>query len=127
MNKATTEKGVPYEWEYVHDFMGCGYTVVEYLDREGNRCVRTGSGNHSSIAEQCITWSAAPTVITEEDRRTIRYFVQEKGDITRWSEWDEKKDAIFATWPQLRVALHNLDVAERNLDMIVEGIANLEL
>lgn len=66
-------------------------------------------------------------VITEEDRRMIRYFIEEKGDVTRWCSWEEKKAAIFATWPELRAALHNLDIAERNLKHIVAGIENGEL
>ena len=67
------------------------------------------------------------TVITEEDRRMIRYFHEEKGDITRWCSWEEKKDAIFDICPELREALHDLDVAERNLNRIVASIENSDI
>lgn len=63
-------------------------------------------------------------VITEEDRRMVKYFLEEKGDVTRWCDWEEKKEALFTLYPELHTALFNLDVAERTLKHVVEGIAN---
>lgn len=69
----------------------------------------------------------AAIVITDEDRRMIRYFIEDKGDITRWTHWEEKKFAVFSLYPQLRAALFDLGTAERNLKHIVAGMENGEL
>ncbi len=66
-------------------------------------------------------------VLTDADRNSIKYFIEDKGDITRWTEWEEKKDAIFRGYPALRSALFNLEVAELTLKTVVAGIANGEL
>ncbi|AAQ96526.1 hypothetical protein [Vibrio phage VP16T] len=61
-------------------------------------------------------------VITPEDLDTMKYFIEEKGDVTRWVDWDEKKDAIFALHPELRRALNDLELAELRLAQALEGI-----
>ena len=32
--------------------------------------------------------------VTEEDQNMIVYFIREKGDIERWSQWEERKPII---------------------------------
>ncbi len=61
-------------------------------------------------------------VIDDEDLRMVRYFIEERGDVTRWCDWDEKKAAIFALHPELRLALNNLEVAELALKHVLEGL-----
>lgn len=61
-------------------------------------------------------------VITEEDLAMVKYFIREKGDVTRWIDWEEKKNAIFQFYPELRTALHNLERAELELKHVLEGM-----
>ena len=61
-------------------------------------------------------------IITDEDLRSVRYFIEEKGDVTRWTDWDEKKAAIFALHPDLRLALNNMEVAELALKHALENL-----
>ncbi len=61
-------------------------------------------------------------VIDDEDLRMVRYFIEERGDVTRWCDWDEKKEAIFALHPELRLALNNLELAELALKHVLEGL-----
>ncbi len=65
-------------------------------------------------------------MLTEEDRNMICYFIQEKGDIARWCDWEERRDIIAAEYPELIAALTSLKIAERTLDAIVERIGNEE-
>ncbi len=62
-------------------------------------------------------------MITDTDKRMICYFIKEKGDITRWSSWEDRKADIEAEYPELIAALEQLLVAERILDLVVEKIA----
>lgn len=62
-------------------------------------------------------------MITDTDRNMICYFIKEKGDITRWSNWLERKADIEAEYPELIVALASLTIAERTLRAIVESIS----
>ena len=61
-------------------------------------------------------------MLTQEDRAMIAYFITEKGDVTRWCEWDEKKAQVEKEMPELIEALKRLDIAERTLSAIVKTI-----
>jgi len=54
----------------------------------------------------------------------ICYFLKEKGDITRWGEWEERKADIEKEYPELIDALNRLIIAERTLKAIVDMIGN---
>lgn len=58
--------------------------------------------------------------VTEEDRLMVDYFIREKGDITRWSAWEQRKPVIAAEYPELIAALKQVTIAERTLDAVVE-------
>ena len=60
--------------------------------------------------------------VTSDDRSMIVYFIQEKGDIRRWSQWEERKPDISEEYPELISVLAHLNVAERTLQAIVEKI-----
>ena len=60
--------------------------------------------------------------LTEEDRGMIEYFITEKGDITRWCDWEKKKAAIEEELPELIAALKQLDIAERTLNAIMKSL-----
>ena len=42
---------------------------------------------------------------TNEDRRMVVYFIRDKGDITRWTEWESRKSIICEAYPDLAFAL----------------------
>jgi len=62
------------------------------------------------------------TTITQEDLNMVKYYIEEKGDVTRWSGWEEKKDAIQSFYPELHHALHNLAKAELDLKYTLDRI-----
>ena len=61
--------------------------------------------------------------LSDSDRRMIKYFITEKGDITRWCDWPEKKTLVAKIYPELIDALDRLKIAERTLKAVVEKIA----
>ena len=60
--------------------------------------------------------------VSASDVRTVIYFIQEKGDINRWTEWDKKKKAIAAKYPHLIEAIERVSVAERTLAAVLKDI-----
>jgi len=53
--------------------------------------------------------------LTYEQIGSIKYFILEKGDIERWTGWDETKPLVEAEFPELIHALTQLTIAERTL------------
>ena len=62
--------------------------------------------------------------LTNDDLNMIVYFHREKGDLTRWCDWENKKDQIKVEFPELIAAHDNLIVAKRTINAIVENISN---
>ena len=60
--------------------------------------------------------------ITENDVEMVKYFILEKGDITRWSSWEERKLTIAAAYPELMFSLHAAEMSQRNLRHVVENL-----
>ncbi len=63
-------------------------------------------------------------MVTDDDKRMICHFIREKGDITRWTDWEERKADIGVEYPELIAALDNLIIAERTLNAIVLKISD---
>jgi len=59
-------------------------------------------------------------MITQDDRNMVVYFMTEKGDITRWCAWEEKKEEIFKEFPQLEKALKDVTLAEDYLQFVID-------
>lgn len=60
--------------------------------------------------------------ITQEDRNSLRYFHEEKGDITRWVNWEDKKELFFEEYPELRTAIDNLRAWNLIMNSIIAAI-----
>lgn len=60
--------------------------------------------------------------ITDEDRHMIAHFIRYKGDITRWTGWEARKDVIMAAYPTLVPLIDEVEQAERDLLDLVERI-----
>lgn len=60
--------------------------------------------------------------LTESDLEMVRYFLEEKGDVTRWIRWEEKKPLFAKHFPELIAALDALNVAERTLRAVVKAM-----
>lgn len=68
--------------------------------------------------------SDGPDHITQEDINMICYFLKEKSDITRWSEWKTRKEIITNEFPELVEAINNLEIDEKTLNRIVDNISD---
>jgi len=64
--------------------------------------------------------------ITQSDIRMIDYFMQEKGDIERWSSWNDRKQYILQEFPELENAMQQVKVAHKFQDLVVESIISRE-
>ena len=62
--------------------------------------------------------------IAQDDREMLIYFLQEKGDIERWSSWEDRKSDIFAACPDLEYALNQVARSKRFLALVVEKMLN---
>ena len=60
--------------------------------------------------------------LTEDDLHSVRYFIKEKGNITRWVHWEEKGDAILAINPQLKEAFRAQENAELQMKRALEDL-----
>jgi len=61
-------------------------------------------------------------MVTEDDKNMIDYFLNEKGDIERWSSWEDRKADIKAEYPELIYALNQVKIANRVLSAIVKNV-----
>lgn len=60
--------------------------------------------------------------LSDQDKAMIVYFWEEKGDLTRWCGWEEKKPLIEAEFPELIKALKDFEVAEKMISLVVRSI-----
>ena len=60
--------------------------------------------------------------LTEGDLANFEFFLRDKGDLTRWSKWEELKPIFFATYPHLKAAMANLEAAKFVLENTVKDI-----
>ena len=60
------------------------------------------------------------------DYRMIHYFIEERGDIERWSAWPNKRHLIHRDHPDLIAALAGVTVANRILAAVLKTIPEPE-
>lgn len=60
--------------------------------------------------------------LTNDDYLSIKYFINERGDTTRWTRWESRKPAIKEVHPELIDALERLQSAERTLKAVVDSL-----
>jgi len=65
--------------------------------------------------------------LTEEDYASIVYFWMEKGDITRWSEWEDRKGLFQYYHPELIEAMKRLTVAKITMNLVVDSFPPEEM
>jgi len=58
----------------------------------------------------------------EGDYDMLRYFHEEKGDMTRYAQWDALLPLLKKKHPELITAMRNLRAAKRTLDAIVANL-----
>ena len=54
----------------------------------------------------------------DSDLGSIRYFWEEKGDVTRYCDWERCK----ADFPEIEKAWNDFKLAERVLDAVINGV-----
>jgi len=62
-------------------------------------------------------------MLTKDDKNMVCYFLKVKGDITRWCDWENKKDEIFKEYPDLEVAFRCVEIANDHVTNIIEKIS----
>lgn len=62
--------------------------------------------------------------VTREDIEMISYFLVDRGDITRWVYWEERKPIITKEFPELIAAINALEIAENTLNRIARNIVD---
>lgn len=60
--------------------------------------------------------------LTDDDLHDLQYAFEEKDDITYCETWETQQDQIKAEYPELIVAVNNLDIAKRTLAAIVKNL-----
>lgn len=60
--------------------------------------------------------------ITAEDLEAIRYFWHERGDITRWCDWDTKAEALKAQFPEIVKAQQDYEASMKTMTAVLRGV-----
>lgn len=60
--------------------------------------------------------------LTEDDLHYLQYFHKQVGDITSWSDWEEKKALVKAEFPEIVHAIEMKQTAERILNVAIKAI-----
>lgn len=61
-------------------------------------------------------------MVSEEDINAIKYFIIERGDITRYCRWDKIKEDVEKGHPVLIRALEKVIIAKKMLKLVVEDL-----
>ena len=59
-------------------------------------------------------------MVTEEDVAMVDYFYNERGDVTRWGSWAQRKPDIKKEYPELIEALDAIEKNERQVKRIIK-------
>lgn len=87
-----------------------------------NREFHDGVYDDGSAANSSYVWELADKQLTDEDMNSIVYFHREKGDVTRWCEWNEKKHLLQKENPALWHAFQQLEIAQQTLDALLKAL-----
>jgi len=60
--------------------------------------------------------------ITDEDLDMVRYFWEEKGDVTRWVQWKEKLPLLRKQYPELVDAVDRYRIAVLTLSAVIKEV-----
>jgi len=63
---------------------------------------------------------------TSADLDDVRYFWMEYGDLSRWSGWEEKKEAFRNEYPELTDAFERYRSAKTTLTAVIKNLPDLE-
>lgn len=62
--------------------------------------------------------------VTEDDLNSMYYFHFEKGDITRWISWEERKPVIENQFPELIQAYNLMKTSESLFSLTLKDALN---
>jgi len=60
--------------------------------------------------------------VSDEELDMIRYFHKEKGDFTRYVEWEKLEPILRKSHPHLFDAIARLESAQKTLDAIIDSL-----
>ena len=61
-------------------------------------------------------------MLSEEHARSLQYFHEDKGDITRYVHWDKLKPLLGRKHPELLQALHDKELLESHITKLLEDL-----
>ena len=70
----------------------------------------------------CTQIGSEAAQVTDKDRHMVVYFLREMGDITRWCDWEQRKDTILMAYPSLATALEVQQRAAIMLENVLDKI-----
>ena len=62
--------------------------------------------------------------LTDEDLSSIAYFWLEKGDLERWTGWEQAKPAVARQYPEILKAWEDYKTSIRTMNAVVKHAAN---
>ena len=62
--------------------------------------------------------------VTDDDRRMVLYFIEEKSDVSRWTGWERRRDDIEKVYPDLFFAFQVVKAADVLLQAALDKIRN---
>lgn len=68
---------------------------------------------------------ADPRPMTPSDLRMIRYFFVEKGDLSRWVSWEDKREAFMAQFPAIHMKMELATATPAMAEQLVDDIGSL--
>lgn len=58
--------------------------------------------------------------MNEDDMESVKYFLLDRGDVTRWTGWEKSKPEFQREYPEFIAALDQLTIAERTLRAVAK-------
>ena len=59
------------------------------------------------------------------DIAMVEHFLIERGDMTRWSHWEERKPLFEKEFPEFIAAMKNLEIARRTLRAVINNMEEI--
>ena len=88
-----------------------------------NNCMWTWTVEEAQGIKTCFEESdTGDTYLALRHWMPKEYFLEEKGDITRWSRWEDRMPIIQKEYPELIQAMLNVKLAERTLTAVLQDM-----
>lgn len=97
---------------------------MKYCTDCGQEAEKRSSGFYYSLCYDCW-WSKdarnPQQKLSDEDYRMLEHFYNDKGDVTRWCDWEKKKDWLRRDDPALYHAFQQVEIAHQTLQALLKA------